>query len=265
MGTSKQSLSIAVVKAASTWGCVRMRAVLGCREALAATVGLRQALFAEACGTKIQEGPARLVLLWSQSSRCWSDCIRRTTRRTLKRCSALHRECCPASHGRTPRAISPQTGTVCRVPIAGKVPSTTGSRTFQPLTEPSSHKHLPCCMTCSLLYRARSPRRDEELRGTTANDRDPARSSNSGSRSPSVSLPLNLFPFNGRSRALPRNERCTQFGRATWRGAMMGEGIYHTRKPRATHYSTLYECRVAYRFQSRLSIGPGPDNCPGDC
>ena len=155
--------------------------------------------------------------------------------------------------------------TVCRVPFAGKVPSTTGSRTFQPLTEPSSHKHLPCCMTCSLLYRARSPRRDEELRGTTANDRDPARSSNSGSRSPSVSLPLNLFPFNGRSRALPRNERCTQFGRATWRGAMMGEGIYHTRKPRATHYSTLYECRVAYRFQSRLSIGPGPDNCPGDC
>ena len=151
MGTSKQSLSIAVVKAASTWGCVRMRAVLGCREARAATVGLRQALFAEACGTKIQEGPARLVLLWSQSSRCWSDCIRRTTRRTLKRCSALHRECCPASHGRTPRAISPQTGTVCRVPIAGKVPSTTGSRTFQPLTEPSSHKHLPCCMTCSPL------------------------------------------------------------------------------------------------------------------
>jgi hypothetical protein len=45
----------------------------------------------------------------------------------------------------------------------------------------------------------------------------------------------------------------------------MGEGIYHTRKPRATHYSTLYECRVAYRFQSRLSIGPGPDNCPGNC
>jgi hypothetical protein len=33
-----------------------MRAVLGCREARAATVGLRQALFAEACGTKIQEG-----------------------------------------------------------------------------------------------------------------------------------------------------------------------------------------------------------------
>ncbi len=144
-----------------------MRAVLGYREARAATVGLRQALFAEACGCKIQEGPARLVLLWGQSSRWWSDCILRTTRRTLKRCSTLHCECCPAGHDTTPRAISPQSGTVCRVPIAGKAPSTRGSHTFPPLTEPSSHRHFPCCMTCSLLYRTRSPRRDEELRRTT--------------------------------------------------------------------------------------------------
>jgi len=35
-----------------------MRAVLGYPEARAATVGLRQALFEEACGGKIQEGPA---------------------------------------------------------------------------------------------------------------------------------------------------------------------------------------------------------------
>jgi hypothetical protein len=45
----------------------------------------------------------------------------------------------------------------------------------------------------------------------------------------------------------------------------MGEGKHHARKPRTAHYSALYESAVAYRFQSRLSIGPEPDNCPGNC